>query len=590
MMRLWLIVLGVLVLAPTAALAKPTSYGIAIGYNLSPEGTALPTLHYADDDAVRFFRHFRRLTDDAALLAILDDDTFKRYPELRTAIRAPTWIELDATVRRFAAKMKEDRARGDEPTFYFAYSGHGSANARGAIFLTLADAELTQDKLYEEILAKLPFSFAHLFVDACHAEAVVGARGGEQRIFGKGESTAKSVKLDQHELAALADAQRLQRFPSVGAVIATTVDQEAHEWSRLQSGVFTHEVLSGLAGAADTNNDGAIEYSELQAFVMSANRAIADPRAAPRIVAAPPAVNRRVPIVNLSAFRDVAAIAGTANALGHFYIELQNGERYLDANLGGDTLRRLILPKERVLFVRTDEHEAEIATFDKGVIRFSELRLKPLQATAKGSIDEAYRTALFASPYTASYYQGVVDSVGLPGVEMGETKRDLDRSPTELADLPTFPKKRAPAPKPGARTDRWIGLQVTGAIDALGAVGLTSVLFQHVQVAVLFDALSVGFNFEARGLFLKASWSPYVSLGGKLNIPRPQPQAVPFFFQATHFNLGVGVQYFNENGFYINLGIVWIPPFPDFVKLTQSSYFAVPLPHVSLGWAFKLGG
>ena len=90
MMRLWLIVLGVLVLAPTAALAKPTSYGIAIGYNLSPEGTALPTLHYADDDAVRFFRHFRRLTDDAALLAILDDDTFKRYPELRTAIRAPT--------------------------------------------------------------------------------------------------------------------------------------------------------------------------------------------------------------------------------------------------------------------------------------------------------------------------------------------------------------------------------------------------------------------------------------------------------------------------------------------------------------------
>jgi len=35
-------------------------------------------------------------------------------------------------------------------------------------------------------------------------------------------------------------------WPTVGVVIATTAGQEAHEWSQLESGVFTHEVISGL--------------------------------------------------------------------------------------------------------------------------------------------------------------------------------------------------------------------------------------------------------------------------------------------------------------------------------------------------------
>lgn len=587
------IVLCLAALAGEAS-AKTVSYGIAIGYNDAPEKTALPTLRYADDDAVRYYRHFRRLSEDAALLAILDDETFKRYPELRSTIKAPTWRELETTLKRFAAKMQKDRDAGDEPILYFAYSGHGAANDQGAIYLTLADAQLTQDRLYDEVLAKLPFSYAHLFVDACHADAVVGTRG----MFDKGESTAKTQKLDKRELQALADARRLQRFPTVGAVIATTVDQEAHEWSRLQSGVFTHEVLSGLAGAADANADGAIEYSELQAFVMSANRGITDPRAAPRVLAAPPAVNRRVPIVTLDSFKDTSVIEGSVKALGHFFVELQNGERYLDAHLGDDVPRKLVLPKERVLFFRTDDLEAELRTADKPAARFSELRLRPRQATARGSIDESYRTALFQSAYTASYYQGVVDSNGLPGVEMNEPKRVTDEGPTKVVDrvpegAPVFPFKGprlVPLEQKPARQHRWIGLQVTGAMDALGAFGLTTVLFQHVQVGVLFDAVSVGFNFEARGLFLKSNWSPYISVGGKVNIPRAAGPAVPFFFQQTHFNIGVGAQYFNPSGFYLNLGIVWIPPFPDFVKLTQSTYLAIPLPHLSLGWAFKVGG
>ena len=55
-------------------------------------------------------------------------------------------------------------------------------------------------------------------------------------------------------------------------ILATTLGQQAHEWSAIESGVFTHELLSGLLGAADVNADQRIEYTELQAFIAAANR------------------------------------------------------------------------------------------------------------------------------------------------------------------------------------------------------------------------------------------------------------------------------------------------------------------------------
>ena len=46
--------------------------------------------------------------------------------------------------------------------------------------------------------------------------------------------------------------------------------------------MFTHELLSGMLGAADVNGDLVVEYTEVQAFVAAANRDIKDPRAIPR--------------------------------------------------------------------------------------------------------------------------------------------------------------------------------------------------------------------------------------------------------------------------------------------------------------------
>lgn len=78
----------------------------------------------------------------------------------------------------------------------------------------------------------------------------------------------------------------------------------------VRGGVFTHELLSALSGAADVNADRRVEYSEVQAFIASANRAIHDPRAVPRIVAFPPAIDHHRAIVALADFGSSTILAG----------------------------------------------------------------------------------------------------------------------------------------------------------------------------------------------------------------------------------------------------------------------------------------
>jgi uncharacterized caspase-like protein len=48
--------------------------------------------------------------------------------------------------------------------------------------------------------------------------------------------------------------------------MASASNTQAHEWDDYQTGVFTHELLSGLRGGADVNGDGRVEYSEMAAF------------------------------------------------------------------------------------------------------------------------------------------------------------------------------------------------------------------------------------------------------------------------------------------------------------------------------------
>ncbi|MDB4960523.1 MAG: peptidase caspase catalytic subunit p20 [Myxococcales bacterium] len=402
---------------PAAADGKQVAYAIVIGNNEPPRaGTSetLRPLRYADDDAVRYHQLFSRIAE-THLLVVLDTQTQRRYPGLAAHAQPPTVDNLHRVVEDLRAKMTRDRQRGDRPVLYFVFSGHGARDDRGHAFLALLDGALTQTTLYEDVLARMPTTFTHLIVDACHAGGVVGVRGGG---FFAREADATSTPTISAEVEPILQATPLARYPQIGVILATTLGQEAHEWSTIESGVFTHELLSGLQGAADVNGDLVVEYTEIQAFVAAANRDIKDPRAIPQVIARPPASNQNAPLLTLSGIAGMRMIRGKAAALGHFYLELENGQRYLDAHLDEGASIVLAVPEATTVFLRTAAHEAVLPA--RGAVSLDKLTLRDRQIASRGSIEVAYQTALFSSGYGRAYYQGFVDSIGAVGVRFPE--------------------------------------------------------------------------------------------------------------------------------------------------------------------------
>src|SRR5204862_7537447 len=115
-----------IVLWSTIAAADGTrvSYAIVIGNNAPPRaGTAevLQPLRYADDDAVRYYQLFSRFAD-TRLLVVPDATTQKRYPDIAAHAMLPRLDNLKAVVTDLASRMQRDRARGDLPVLYFAFS------------------------------------------------------------------------------------------------------------------------------------------------------------------------------------------------------------------------------------------------------------------------------------------------------------------------------------------------------------------------------------------------------------------------------------------------------------------------------------
>ncbi len=412
------LVLCFLCLSPSVAQGAQVHYAIVVGNNAPPKSAPqLSTLRYADDDAVRFHQLFSGFAH-TSLLAVLDAQTQRRYPQLAQRAELPTLKALERVLGRYRQRMEADLRAGDQPVLYFAFSGHGALDQQGEAFLSFLDGPLDQASLHARVLSQ-PARYTHLLIDACRAGSVVGLRG-----------ETKVVTVDP-TVAARAFAHR-PLPPHVGALVATTERQEAHEWARFEAGVFTHELLSGLLGAADVNGDLKVEYSELQAFIASANRDISDPRAHPQVLARAPSRNVHASLIELQRLSGAAVLKGDPGSLGRFYIELESGQRYLDAHLARGTRTWLALPAGVRAFLRTKRGEAQLKA-GAGARSLSELRLRPPQRAARGSIDESLSAGLFRLAYGRSYYQGFVDSQRLSSVSFGA---ELVRAPLEL-DAPS---------------------------------------------------------------------------------------------------------------------------------------------------------
>jgi hypothetical protein len=384
-----------------ARAADAPVFSLAVGYNGVPPDApqGLAPLRFADDDAASFHAFASTLSVRSLLLAMMDKDTQQRFPDASSEARPPSLAELRRAVGELRVEVDASVAKGAEPVVLIFYSGHGTRGADGQGALSLLDGELTRDMLYDEVLAPLHARFVHLFIDACNAEAVVRPR----------DLQAQVVDPPPAGLRDYLHGATLARFPNVGAVMASTGGAQSHEWDLYQSGIFTHEILSALRGAADVDGNRRIEYSELAAFLAAANRDVADVRARPHGVIHPPPADPRVAIVDLKTQRRAAFLTGKPGALGSFYVEDARGNRLLDLRAEPLLSVTLSLPAEGMLYVRNDRGEAAMSPLPGATVRFEDLRLAATEVRARGALDSALRRGLFATRYGPDYYRGFVD-------------------------------------------------------------------------------------------------------------------------------------------------------------------------------------
>ncbi|MFO0746544.1 MAG: caspase family protein [Myxococcota bacterium] len=205
----------------------PRRFALVIGTN---EGAPdEPVLQFAERDAQRMAEVLQRQGGIAA-----EDIVLLQAPRAADVARA-----LDAL---------KTRMRGDEPSLLvFYYSGHADRTAFHLAHSTYAFAAL------KAAVRATAAELTIILVDACRAGGLISAKG------------ARVVSAEPLGLAALDDGGP---DPTTGLAIlaSSSQDEDAQESDRLRGGVFTHQLLGGLQGAADDSGDGAVTLTELRTY------------------------------------------------------------------------------------------------------------------------------------------------------------------------------------------------------------------------------------------------------------------------------------------------------------------------------------
>jgi hypothetical protein len=417
-------------------------FALIVGVNASASPERAP-LRYADDDAARYLDLFRALGARSTLLARLDANTRVLHPQAAAEAQPPRLREVRAAVDALARDIAQARSRGVKSTLYVIYAGHGEAREAG-VFLTLEDGVLSEGQLLHDVVDRAAADQSHLIVDACNAYLLALPRGpgGDRRPF-KGFV----------ELAAAA------RAGHTGYLLSTSSSGEAHEWAGFEAGVFSHEVRSGLYGAADADGDGRVSYSEIAAFVHRANAAIASERFRPQVLARPPRDGDV--LLDLRPRRGTELRFGGDERGAHYLLEDAQGVRLLDFHPTAAAPVHLVRPPgQGALYLRRVADGAErLVPRTDGVVELDRIPVAPARSAARGAVHEAFGK-LFALPFDAQ-------AVLVWQRERADVEARAESQAAARADLQRRDQLR--------RTAGWTALAVGGAAAiAAGALELSA--------------------------------------------------------------------------------------------------------------------
>jgi hypothetical protein len=353
---------------------------LIVGVNRSVDADQEP-LRFADDDAARYLDLFRTLGARAYLLARLDDGTRRLHPQAAAEASLPDGSAFEQAVAALERDVGQAARRGTKTAFFFVYAGHGRLRDNAG-YLTLEDRRLTERDL-TTLVQRVGASEAHVIVDACHADFLAQGRGaGGERRPAPGYSALSE----------------LARDPRVGLFLASSSTGEAHEWEGFQAGVFSHEVRSGLHGAADADADGFVSYRELTAFVERANAPIVNDRYRPRVLVRAPEATPH--LVDLRGARGRRLELDGTEASAHHFLEDELGVRLLDFHNARGQRLALVMPgpQGRLYLHRPSDGSEFVIASTEAVTKLGRLTPTPSTSASRGAAHRAF-TSLFALPF-----------------------------------------------------------------------------------------------------------------------------------------------------------------------------------------------
>jgi len=218
-----------LALVPTPVRAAGTlqRYALVVGANAG--GADRPLLRYAISDAERF----ARVLVDVGGVAPGDQIVLKQ-PKLRELSEG-----LDLLARHVADARKAGGAGGRIEIVVY-YSGH--ADEKG---LLLGDDRFSYQTLRDR-LDQITADVRIAVLDACSSGAFTRSKGGKAR---------QPFMIDE------SSNMRGHAF-----LTSSTENEVAQESDRIRASYFTHYLVSGFRGAADTSGDGKVTLSEAYRF------------------------------------------------------------------------------------------------------------------------------------------------------------------------------------------------------------------------------------------------------------------------------------------------------------------------------------
>jgi uncharacterized caspase-like protein len=210
-------------LAASIAAAETVRFAVVVGNNAGRGD--LPPLRYAESDAGKMARVLTDLGDVA--------------PEHLMLLQGRAVKDVEAAIKAMASKAQTARATPENRTvLFFYFSGHSDGEA-----IELGAEALSYSRL-KSLLGGAGTDVRVVVVDACRSGAGFRQKGARP-------ADPFAIKLTD-TLSATGDA----------FITSSAEDEAALESNEVMGSIFTHHLVSGLRGAADSSGDRLVTLNE----------------------------------------------------------------------------------------------------------------------------------------------------------------------------------------------------------------------------------------------------------------------------------------------------------------------------------------